>query len=62
MVPGRLLSANGEGAHGNGASGDGANRDRAGQASCHIRLAFIQPPDLLRAAAGRLAKLPASTG
>ncbi len=67
VVPGRLLSANGErahgnGAHGNGASGDRANRDGAGQASCHIRLAFIQPPDLLRAAAGRLATLPASTG
>ena len=37
-------------------------RRRAGEASCHIRLAFIQPPDLLRAAAGRLAALPASTG
>jgi len=57
VVPGRLLSANGE-----GASGEGARGEAAREASRHIRLAFIQPPGLLRAAAGRLAAAPGSAG
>jgi DNA-binding transcriptional MocR family regulator len=44
VVPGRLLSANGGGA-GNHANG-------------HVRLAFTQPPGVLRAAVGRLAAIP----
>jgi DNA-binding transcriptional MocR family regulator len=65
VVPGRLLSASGQGASGQGASGERASGERAageggGEASRHIRLAFVQPPGLLRAAAGRLAGLPGS--
>ena len=60
VVPGRLLSASGEGASGEGASGAGAAGEGGGEASRHIRLAFVQPPGLLRAAAGRLAGLPGS--
>jgi DNA-binding transcriptional MocR family regulator len=44
VVPGRLLSANGGGA--------------GAQANGHVRLAFTQPPGVLRAAVGRLAAIP----
>jgi DNA-binding transcriptional MocR family regulator len=50
------------------AGNEAANGERPGshgadsEANCYIRLAFIQPPDLLRAAAARLAALPASDG
>jgi DNA-binding transcriptional MocR family regulator len=44
VVPGRLLSANGGGA--------------GAQANGHVRLAFAQPPGVLRAAVGRLAAIP----
>jgi aspartate/methionine/tyrosine aminotransferase len=62
VVPGRLLSASGEGGNGEGEGGNGerGNGERSGEASRHIRLAFIQPPGLLRAAAGRLAARPGS--
>jgi aspartate/methionine/tyrosine aminotransferase len=60
VVPGRLLSASGQGASGERASGEGAAGEGGGEASRHIRLAFVQPPGLLRAAAGRLAGLPGS--
>jgi DNA-binding transcriptional MocR family regulator len=44
VVPGRLLSVSGGAA--------------AGQANSCVRLAFIQPPDLLRAAVSKLAAIP----
>jgi DNA-binding transcriptional MocR family regulator len=49
VVPGRLLSANHGGASYGGA-GDGA--------ASFVRLAFTQPPDVLRAAVGTLAAIP----
>ena len=49
VVPGRLLSVTGGGAAGNGGP--------AGQANSRVRLAFTQPPDLLRAAVSRLAAI-----
>jgi len=54
LVPGRLLSANGAAAYGKQRAGG-----PAAAASPHVRLAFAQPPDVLRAAARRLAALAA---
>ncbi len=56
VVPGRLLSASGGGASGGGASGGGG---ASSQASEYLRLAFTQPPELLRAAVEALAAIPA---
>jgi DNA-binding transcriptional MocR family regulator len=54
LVPGRLLSASGA-----AASGIQKANGPAIAASQHVRLAFAQPPDVLRAAARKLAALAA---
>ncbi len=50
VVPGRLLSVSGGAAARNG--------EAASQASSCVRLAYIQPPDMLRTAVSRLAAIP----